>query len=100
VLVGGSLAQIFQTMILGPLFSLGGRKMRLLSAKSNRKDLEWMIRLVEEGKLKPIIDRYYPLEQTAEAMRYFSQGHVRGLFCQIARTNATFRRPPIVGVVH
>jgi NADPH:quinone reductase-like Zn-dependent oxidoreductase len=34
--------------------------------------------LVEEGKVKPIIDRRYPLDRTAEAMRYISKGHSRG----------------------
>lgn len=78
VLVGGGLTQIFPVMILGWLYSLGGKKMGLLSAHSNASDLDFLIRMVESGKLKPVIDRRYPLEQTAEAMRYLGQGHARG----------------------
>ncbi len=78
VLVGGALSQVLKTMILGPLMSLGNKKMRFLAAKIRPKDLEFVIRLVEEGKIKAVIDRVYPLDQTAEAVNYLRQGHARG----------------------
>lgn len=34
--------------------------------------------LIESGKVKPVIDRRYPLSQTAEAIRYLETGHARG----------------------
>ncbi|MCB0068446.1 MAG: zinc-binding dehydrogenase [Caldilineaceae bacterium] len=37
-----------------------------------------MNELVESGKVKPAIDRTYPLEQTADALRYLGEGHARG----------------------
>ena len=34
--------------------------------------------LLEEGKVVPVIDRRYPLRETAEALRYLEEGHTRG----------------------
>ncbi len=77
VIVGGSSARFFQTVFLGPLISMTGKKMGLLLHKPN-KDLAYMIELFEAGKIKPIIDRRYPLSEVAEAFRYFGEGHARG----------------------
>jgi NADPH:quinone reductase-like Zn-dependent oxidoreductase len=78
VAVGGGLSQVFSTMLFGSLLSVGGKKLRLLAAKPDVQDLADVMSLVEAGKIKPIIDRHYPLEKTAEAMQYLSKGHARG----------------------
>jgi NADPH:quinone reductase-like Zn-dependent oxidoreductase len=79
VCTGGSMAQIFQSMLLGPWMSIaGGRKMGNLAAKPNKKDLVFMKELLEAGKVAPVIDRCYPLPGTAEAIRYLGEGHARG----------------------
>ena len=47
-------------------------------AKPNARDLGVVKELVEAGKVKPAIDRRYPLAQVPEAMRYLEEGHARG----------------------
>jgi NADPH:quinone reductase-like Zn-dependent oxidoreductase len=79
VFVGGSPAQTFQALLIGPLMSKrNGRKMTSKMKKANPKDLLFIRDLLEDGKIKPVIDEYYPLSKTAEAFRYFEKGHARG----------------------
>ena len=79
VMAGGSKAQIFQAMLMGSWMSeTGGKKMGGVSAKMDQKDLGLIKELIEAGKVKPIIDRRYPLSEAAEALRYLGEGHARG----------------------
>jgi NADPH:quinone reductase-like Zn-dependent oxidoreductase len=79
VMAGGSMAQIFQAMLLGAWMSEnGGKQLGGFTAKANQKDLVMLKELVEAGKVVPVIDRCYPLSATAEALRYLGAGHARG----------------------
>jgi NADPH:quinone reductase-like Zn-dependent oxidoreductase len=79
VMSGGSMKQMFQAMLLGPWLSRkGSQKMGNLLAKPNQQDLIFMKDLLEAGKVIPVIDRRYPLRETAEAIRYLEKGHARG----------------------
>ncbi|MBK9052301.1 MAG: NAD(P)-dependent alcohol dehydrogenase [Chloroflexi bacterium] len=79
VAAGGSMAQIFQAMLLGPFLSMTGRqKMGNLLAKSSQKDLAFVKQLLEAGQVVPVIDRCYPLSEVSEALRYLGEGHARG----------------------
>ena len=79
VMAGGTMAQIFQAMLLGSWMSKkGGKKMGGVSAKIDQKDLGIIKELLEAGKVVPVIDKRYPLSEAAEALRYLGEGHARG----------------------
>jgi NADPH:quinone reductase-like Zn-dependent oxidoreductase len=75
-----TLRLMFQHMILGPRRSkAGGQRIGMMgTVKPNQADLTFVTGLLEAGKVKPVIDRCYPLSETAEAIRYLETGHARG----------------------
>ena len=74
------MAQMSQAMLQGPWISMtGSQKMGNMGvAKPNQNDLVIMKELLETGKVKPVIDRTYPLSETAAAIRYLEEGHAQG----------------------
>jgi NADPH:quinone reductase-like Zn-dependent oxidoreductase len=79
VMAGGSMAQIFQAMLMSSWMSeTGGKKMGGVSAKIDQKDLGLIKELIEASKVKPVIDKRYSLNEVPEALRYLGAGHARG----------------------
>jgi NADPH:quinone reductase-like Zn-dependent oxidoreductase len=78
VSTGGSMAQVFQPMLLGPWLARGGRKMCSLAMKPDRKDLTFVKELIEAGQVVPVIDCSFPLTELPEALGYYAQGRSRG----------------------
>jgi len=72
--------QFLHAILLGPLMSRkGGKKMGCMGiAKVNQKDLVYLGKLLEAGKIAPVIDRRYPLSEIAEAFHYIEDTHAQG----------------------
>lgn len=75
-----TLARLFEHALVGRLISReDGRKVGLMGmANVNKPDLVTLVEYLETGKIVPVIDRSYPLTETAEALRYLYAGHARG----------------------
>lgn len=75
-----TLSHLLRVASLGAWVSRRGRKKVGLmgTAKPNQKDLVFIKELLEAGKVAPVIDRTYPLNETAEAIGYLEEGHARG----------------------
>ncbi len=75
-----TLSRLFEHVVLGSLLSTtGNKRIGLMGlAKPNQKDLVFVKELLEAGKVVPVIDRRYPLSETAEAIRYLEGRHAQG----------------------
>lgn len=78
VTVGGSMARLLQVIFLGPWISMITKKDILLVALKPNKDLVYMNELFEAGKLKPVIDGPYQLNEFPEAFRIFYKAEHKG----------------------
>ena len=79
VMTGGAEKQLYEVMLRGPWISMtGSQKMSNLMAKPNKQDLAFLKELIEAGKVKPVIDRCYPLAEVPDALRYLEEGHAQG----------------------
>ena len=83
VLVGGTMARMFQALLLAPWISMTAKEKfcALQSSwrgKANADSLALLKELLESGEVVPVIDRRYTLEQVPEAIRYLETGRARG----------------------
>lgn len=79
IAAGGSVSKIAETVLAGAWISATTkRKMGMLAVRPNKDDLVSLLELIENGAVKPIIDRRYSLAQVPEAIRYLGEGHSKG----------------------
>jgi NADPH:quinone reductase-like Zn-dependent oxidoreductase len=80
VMVGFSMFRTVQLMLQGPRITAGRDQTmeHMGEAKTNKEDLSFLKELLEAGKVAPVIDRRYTLDEVPEAIRYYEKGHARG----------------------
>jgi NADPH:quinone reductase-like Zn-dependent oxidoreductase len=77
--VGGKTSQMYQTMLQGSWLSMFGKKKFItFMHKTKQEDLIFLKELIEEGKIRPIIEREYPLHEVPQAIQYFERGRSQG----------------------
>jgi NADPH:quinone reductase-like Zn-dependent oxidoreductase len=77
-MTGGSTRQLTEALAIGPLLSVGPQQFGNVLVKPNQADLVALKELCETGKVKPVIDRRFPLSEVPAAVRYLENGHARG----------------------
>ncbi len=71
----GPFGRIIYTSLLSRFVT---QQMGMMMADANQKDLAILADMMQSGKLKPVIDRTYKLDQVPDAIRYLEEGHARG----------------------
>ena len=78
-MVGGSMFRVYQLWLFNLLefFGLNDKKFRLVAEGPN-KGLADLKELIEAGKLFPVLDKTFRLEEVPDALRYFGTGQHKG----------------------
>jgi NADPH:quinone reductase-like Zn-dependent oxidoreductase len=79
VVTGGTMRQIIEVGLRGAQMSAaGGQTFSMLEHQVSQDNLVTLKELIEAGKVKPVIDKSYPLEAAADALRYYGKRRTRG----------------------
>ena len=78
ITVGGSIRRLLQALAVSPWIKISRKKKIGIVALKTNKDLLYMNELFESGKMKPVIDGHYKLEDVPAAMKYYSTAAHKG----------------------
>ena len=80
VIIPNSVSRFFQAVVVGWLATLASKKRMgtFMWRPSHRADLDFLKGLLEDRRIKPLIDRRYVLSDTPEALRYLDEGCAQG----------------------
>jgi len=81
VTLGGTDLRILDALLVGPVMSLAGSRgygLMLWWKPFNEPDIATVTQLIADGKVKPMIDRRYPLDQVVDALKWVDDGHAKG----------------------
>jgi NADPH:quinone reductase-like Zn-dependent oxidoreductase len=81
ITLGGTSLPIFAAMIVGPLISIPSDKwtgLALWWKPFHQNDVTKLLELIAAGKVRPVIDRRYPLSEVVQALRWVHDGNARG----------------------
>jgi NADPH:quinone reductase-like Zn-dependent oxidoreductase len=87
-------ARLLYFVMLRPILGRGDKKFKFFIAKSDAKDFAFLGELIEKGRLVPVIDKRFPLAQTADAIRYFAEEHPKGKVVITVPSNQTIGAGP------
>jgi NADPH:quinone reductase-like Zn-dependent oxidoreductase len=71
-------ARMFAALALAPLVSQRMVMTNTVGSGEHRTHLATLAKLIEDGKVTPVIGRSYPFADIPDAVRYQEQGHARG----------------------
>lgn len=78
-MAGGNTKLLIDMIFFAPFHTMSGnKKMKMVASKPNQARLQAVKEMIEVGKLRPVIEKTYPLAEVPDAIRHVETGHARG----------------------